>query len=169
MSPSPIAVGSQWLNVGLVGPTKGFGRATIGCQIGAHISLLSFFFVTHARSGGTARGRRDGPSRPARRCPAEKAEAASSCLGQGHLVEGGSVASDYSSVASADFEGFTDLGTSLLARPAVVFDNITAAAASVAVTEAAKPRAVGPTARSVFAMDCVPLWGWSPFAAAARR
>nr|AAR89027.1 hypothetical protein [Oryza sativa Japonica Group]ABF96832.1 expressed protein [Oryza sativa Japonica Group] len=126
---------------------------------GAHISLLSFFFVMHARSGGMAHGRRDGPSRPARRCPAEKAEAASPCLGQGHLVEGGSVTSDYRSVASADFEGFTDLGTSLLARPAVVFDDIAAAAASVAVAEVAKPRAVGPTARSVFAMDCVPLWG----------
>uniref|UniRef100_A0A0D9Z9D0 Uncharacterized protein n=1 Tax=Oryza glumipatula TaxID=40148 RepID=A0A0D9Z9D0_9ORYZ len=40
-----------------------------------------------------------------------------------------------------------------------MFDDIAAAAASVAVAEAAKPRAVGPTARSVFAMDCVLLWG----------
>uniref|UniRef100_A0A0E0A3L9 protein-serine/threonine phosphatase n=1 Tax=Oryza glumipatula TaxID=40148 RepID=A0A0E0A3L9_9ORYZ len=73
-----------------------------------------------------------------------------------------SVASDCSSVASADFEGFAELGTSLLAGPAVLFDDLTAAAAaaaSVAVAEAAEPRAVGPTARSVFAMDCVPLWG----------
>jgi protein phosphatase 2C len=68
-----------------------------------------------------------------------------------------SVASDCSSVASADFEGFAELGTSLLAGPAVLFDDLTAA--SVAVAEAAEPRAVGATARSVFAMDCVPLWG----------
>uniref|UniRef100_A0A0E0D2K6 Uncharacterized protein n=1 Tax=Oryza meridionalis TaxID=40149 RepID=A0A0E0D2K6_9ORYZ len=150
----------------LLFPSLNTGGSYVSWKVGAHISLLSFF-VTHARSDGTARGRRDGPSLPAQRCPVEKAEAASPCLGQGHLVEGGSVASDYSSVASADFEGFADLGTSLLAGPSVVFDVLTAA--SLAVAEAAEPSAVGPTARSVFAMDCVPLWGWSPFAAAARR
>ncbi|KAL5229402.1 hypothetical protein ABZP36_028178 [Zizania latifolia] len=64
-----------------------------------------------------------------------------------------SVSSDCSSVASADFEGFAELG------PALVFVELTAAAASVAVAEAADPRASGGTARSVFAVDCVPLWG----------
>uniref|UniRef100_A0A0D9WKI5 protein-serine/threonine phosphatase n=1 Tax=Leersia perrieri TaxID=77586 RepID=A0A0D9WKI5_9ORYZ len=64
-----------------------------------------------------------------------------------------SVTSDCSSVASADFEGFAELGPALVAGS----DDLTAA---VVVAEAADPpRAVGATARSVFAMDCVPLWG----------
>ncbi|XP_062180638.1 protein phosphatase 2C 53-like [Phragmites australis] len=65
-----------------------------------------------------------------------------------------SVASDCSSVATADFEGFAEVGSALL------LDDLTAAtAASVSVADPSEPRISGPTARSVFAVDCVPLWG----------
>ncbi|XP_062232317.1 protein phosphatase 2C 53-like [Phragmites australis] len=65
-----------------------------------------------------------------------------------------SVASDCSSVATADFEGFAELGSALL------LEDLTAAtAASFPVAEAAEPRVAGAAARSVFALDCVPLWG----------
>ncbi|KAG8069082.1 hypothetical protein GUJ93_ZPchr0005g15028 [Zizania palustris] len=70
-----------------------------------------------------------------------------------------SVASDCSSVASADFEGFSELGPALVAGSALVCGDLTAAAASVAIAETVEPRASGATARSVFAVECVPLWG----------
>ncbi|XP_006654873.2 protein phosphatase 2C 53 [Oryza brachyantha] len=76
--------------------------------------------------------------------PGDDADASASACGSPC-----SVASDCSSVASTDFEGFAEQG------PVLVADDLTAAAASVAVAEAAEPRA----ARSVFAVDCVPLWG----------
>jgi len=68
-----------------------------------------------------------------------------------------SVASDCSSVASADFEG-VGLGFFAAAEAAVpmVFED---AAASAATVEAeARVAAAG---RSVFAVDCVPLWGYT--------
>ncbi|CAL4895205.1 unnamed protein product [Urochloa decumbens] len=66
-----------------------------------------------------------------------------------------SVASDCSSVASADFEGFA-----AEAGSALVLDDLVAAAAA-AVPEAASsgPRIAGAGARSVFAVDYVPRWG----------
>ncbi|KAL6618665.1 hypothetical protein ACP70R_033804 [Stipagrostis hirtigluma subsp. patula] len=59
-----------------------------------------------------------------------------------------SVASDCSSVASADLEGFAEAGSAL------VLDDL------VAVAETADQRAAhAGAARSVFAVDCVPRWG----------
>jgi protein phosphatase 2C len=61
-----------------------------------------------------------------------------------------SVASDCSSVATADFEGFADLGSAL------VLDDLVSSASAATSLPASGPRAA---ARSVFALDCVPRWG----------
>ncbi|KAJ1264372.1 hypothetical protein BS78_09G258200 [Paspalum vaginatum] len=58
-----------------------------------------------------------------------------------------SVASDCSSVATADLDGFADLGSAL------ALDDL------VAATSAASLPAPPPTLRTVFALDCVPRWG----------
>uniref|UniRef100_K7UNA5 protein-serine/threonine phosphatase n=3 Tax=Zea mays TaxID=4577 RepID=K7UNA5_MAIZE len=64
-----------------------------------------------------------------------------------------SVASDCSSVATADFEGFADLGSAL------VLDDLVSSA-STSASSASGPRAAAAApARSVFALDCVPRWG----------
>ncbi|AQK92562.1 hypothetical protein Zm00014a_004020 [Zea mays] len=64
----------------------------------------------------------------------------------------GSPCSDCSSVATADFEGFADLASTL-----VLDDLVSPASASASASSlpASGPRA----ARSVFALDCVPRWG----------
>ncbi|XP_066363076.1 protein phosphatase 2C 53-like [Miscanthus floridulus] len=63
-----------------------------------------------------------------------------------------SVASDCSSVATADFEGFADLGSAL------VLDDLVSSASATPLP-ASGPRAAAAPARSVFALDCVPRWG----------
>ncbi|OEL29484.1 putative protein phosphatase 2C 53 [Dichanthelium oligosanthes] len=66
-----------------------------------------------------------------------------------------SVASDCSSVATADFEGFAEAGSAL-----VLDDLVAAAAASLPSPEPASgTRTAGAGARSVFAVDYVPRWG----------
>ena len=64
-----------------------------------------------------------------------------------------SVASDCSSVATADFEGFAEVGSAL------VLDDLVAAAAAAVPEAASGPRIAGAGARSVFAVDYVPRWG----------
>ncbi|TVT99014.1 hypothetical protein EJB05_55643 [Eragrostis curvula] len=60
-----------------------------------------------------------------------------------------SVASDCSSVATADFEGFPDAGAAL------ALDDLVAVASDTADSH----RVAAAAARSVFAVDCVPRWG----------
>ncbi|XP_039840626.1 protein phosphatase 2C 53-like, partial [Panicum virgatum] len=60
-----------------------------------------------------------------------------------------SVASDCSSVATTDFEGFAEVGSAL------VLDDLVAAVPE----PASGPRIAGAGARSVFAVDYVPRWG----------
>jgi protein phosphatase 2C len=64
-----------------------------------------------------------------------------------------SVASECSSVATADFEGFAEVGSAL------VLDDLVAAAAAAVPEAASGTRVAGPGARSVFAVDYVPRWG----------
>ncbi|RLM98747.1 putative protein phosphatase 2C 53 [Panicum miliaceum] len=64
-----------------------------------------------------------------------------------------SVTSDCSSVATADFEGFAEVGSAL------VLDDLVAAAAAAVPEAASGPRIAGAGARSVFAVDYVPRWG----------
>ncbi|CAN6354105.1 unnamed protein product [Urochloa humidicola] len=66
-----------------------------------------------------------------------------------------SVASDRSSVATADFEGFAAEAGSAL----VLDDLVAAAAAAVPEPTALGHRIAGAGARSVFAVDYVPRWG----------
>ncbi|CAL4909864.1 unnamed protein product [Urochloa decumbens] len=66
-----------------------------------------------------------------------------------------SVASDCSSVASADFEGFAAEAGSAL----VLDDLVAAAAAAVPEPASGVSRIAGAGARSVFAVDYVPRWG----------
>ncbi|TVU01958.1 hypothetical protein EJB05_52607, partial [Eragrostis curvula] len=60
-----------------------------------------------------------------------------------------SVASDCSSVATADFEGFPDAGAAL------ALDDLVAVTSDTADSH----RVAAAAARSVFAVDCVPRWG----------
>ncbi|KAG0519518.1 hypothetical protein BDA96_09G271100 [Sorghum bicolor] len=64
-----------------------------------------------------------------------------------------SVASDCSSVATADFEGFADLGSAL------VLDDLVASASTSLPASGPRASAAAAPARSVFALDCVPRWG----------